>query len=162
MTMMDAVFIPHNKGSTQNPFFACNDTHQTQADDGPLSDDDIEVIPKALRPLYRSYPTHVEFRHTGPWGGTLLSIDEIRARMENLPKGCIDLGYVYMGMGHVCVYTYIASKDGIFSHTDGGACGQDRYYNSASRIKHLRAALSDELHVENIDNWVSGLSHTSG
>lgn len=157
---MDAVFVPCNKGSTQNPFFACNERYQAKAGDDALNDGDIEVVPEALRSLYRSYPTHVEFRHTGPWGGVLLSIDEMRARMRILPEGCIDLGYVYMGMGHISVYTYIASKGGIVSHTDGGACGQARASNSNDRIYQLRAALADDSHVvENIDNWLSALSH---
>lgn len=155
---MDAVFVPCHKGSTENPFFACNDQYEAKDGDHASTDEDIEVIPEALRALYRSYPTHVEFRHTGSWGGILMSIDEIRARMQTLPKGCIDLGFVYMGMGHVSVYTYIEPKEGIVSHTDGGACGHDRTYNSEQRLKELRANIADDSHIENIDDWLSSVA----
>ena len=121
----------------------------------PVSRDLCDLpVPTQLRQLLGRYSADTSF--TWKWGWTWMSENEIRQRRDEMVQRgqmrMVDLGFRYMGMGHVRVLSYDPVTGGVFTTLDGGSNGWDRQYNHEERIK----CAVHELKMEPFDEWVKG------
>lgn len=108
--------------------------------------------PALLRNVLSRYDANVSFEWAHGW--TWLSEDEIRTRRDEfVARGqlrIVDLGFRYMGMGHVMVLSYDPVAERVFEMRDGGSNGFDRHAHHEARV-HCAV---DDLVTEPFDEWV--------
>ena len=142
-------WTPHRAGAAANPFFHVNE--ETPVQPFQKTREVARHIPELLVPLYASYGPDTEFSNDN--GMVLFSEDGMR---EVCP-GIRDVGFTYMGMGHINVFSYHRGDRRILSHIDGGANGWDRNRNSIARKKALEeynmGIVQPELTVQGFLAW---------
>ena len=151
------MFAPYVGEATKNPFFMPNrETGEKCLD--PHSRESTLLIPDHFTHLYDAYPENVEF-HNVANGIVLMSISEIERRTQHLPKGCVDFGFRYAGMGHVRVFTFLRERGEIVECIDGGADDIARTDNMDARHRLLRDFIQTgdapaQLRVFSVDGWL--------
>ena len=103
-----------------------------------ITKDDVERLikdkftcefPKALKNFFINKPYASEI-YTKEW--TIMSLNNIISRFETINKdkiNVIDIGFKYMGMGHILILFYDPVKKCYFYRYDGGSNGYDRIHN---------------------------------
>ena len=122
---------PHRPGSTGNPFFHVNEEVTSHPALGARHDVP-DGLPPELVAFYRSYGPDVEWRCEES-GLVLFSAREMLSRRPASDGDALDLGYVYAGMGHVMVHTFMPRGDRVVSCIDGGSCGISRAHHAVAR-----------------------------
>jgi hypothetical protein len=135
-------FVPTIDNSANHPFFC----------PGPAVPKSVSRVrssslrlPPIMKRLYENYPPDVEF--SAP---TVTFFSERNMKGYGEDSDLIDIGYRYVGMGHIVVYTYDSETDNMISHLDGGANGFDRMENGTSRLKMLSEYASSSPRPKNI------------
>ena len=140
--------VPHKHGALSNPFFCCGEQLETVPFKKIRSV--CKPLPKALIPLYESYPDDTEFRIED-----IVFMSETEAIETN---GWIDFAIIYLGMGHVNVFAYHSERDVVVSGLDGGANGFDRIENNTRRNECLkRVGEGLPLRASNNENFPNRL-----
>lgn len=116
--------------SSDQPFFM-----QEHTEDFKIGHITIPELPEGLN---RNFKTFYEFVgnpkkevYIGQW--TIMSLDEAMKRYNDLcdkdQKTVFDIGYRYLGMGHIEVLSCNLYNHLLFFRRDGGSSGFDREYN---------------------------------
>lgn len=147
---MKGRLTPLRKGSIQNAFFVANEG-VPDIGWGTTKRTTTVAFPEVMKPFYESYPDDVEFGTD--FGLIFMSESEIVQRSDI--RGSIDLAFLYMGMGHVLVHSYVRARDVVITCVDGGANDFDRCLNAKRRREFVAAAVHGEIDVPMPNSWAS-------
>ena len=116
--------------STEQPFYTCNKSKTFE-----IGHNTIPELPDTLN---RNFKTFYEVLgnpkrevYINEW--TIMSLDESLKRYNELckngQKNVFDIGYRYLGMGHIEMLSCNLYNHLLFMRRDGGSSGIDREYN---------------------------------
>ena len=109
-------------------------------------------LPRLMYELLSRHSESTAFRWKHGW--MWMSENEIRTRYQEMVRQgqtrTVDLGFRYMGMGHVQVLSYDPVAKGVFTNLDGGSNGYDRELNHKARI----GCEVQGVKTQPFDDWV--------
>ena len=130
----------NNYDSTKQPFFS-SDSSQNKftINFQSLSNYNIpESLNRNIILIYKILGDPTKEIYIGEW--TIMSLDKAlknyKEYSDNGQHNVFDIGYRYIGMGHVEVISCDLKSHLLFYHRDGGSNGYDRQINYNNIIKH--------------------------
>lgn len=144
----------NNDGVLDHPFFESNCNSEFKSNDTTLENHHLIFFNKycfdiKLKTIYNYIGNDKEISVNQ---FTFLSLDEIIKRSENY-EYILDIGVIYMGMGHIEVLS-MSKKDGkFFFRMDGGSNGYEREDNY-NKYKNYQPKLNELLNFNQVLNKI--------
>jgi hypothetical protein len=126
--------------STKQPFFSCNSSHNKfNINFQSLSNYNIpESLNRNIILIYKILGDPTKEIYLGQW--TIMSLDKALKNYKEYSKNgqnnVFDIGYKYVGMGHIDVISCDLKSHLLFYRPDGGSNGYDRQANYQNLIKN--------------------------
>lgn len=125
-----------NYRSTEQPFFTCNKSQNFEI--GHNTNPELpDRLNRNFKTFYEVLGNPKREFYINEW--TIMSLDEALERYKELckngQKNVFDIGYRYLGMGHIEMLSCNLYNHLLFFRRDGGSSGIDREYNYQKLLK---------------------------